>query len=56
MNKVMPKRLNWEHIESIPRQEGRKVVKASFPITTYEPTDKEGWEQAFAAYKKFVKF
>ncbi|MBQ2696757.1 MAG: rhamnulokinase [Clostridia bacterium] len=36
--------------------EGRKVVKASFPITTYEPTDKEGWEQAFAAYKKFVKF
>ncbi len=36
--------------------EGRKVVKASFPVKTYEPADGEGWEQAFSDYKKFVKF
>ncbi len=35
---------------------GRKVVKASFPVTTYEPKDADGWEQAFSDYKKFVKF
>ena len=35
---------------------GRKVIKDSFPVKTYEPTDGDGWEQAFADYKKFVKF
>ena len=33
---------------------GRKVVKTSFPIETYEPKDSDGWEQAFKTYQKFV--
>ncbi len=35
--------------------EGRKIVKNSFPIKTYEPEDNEAWEKAYEAYKKIVK-
>ncbi len=33
----------------------RTVIKSSFPIKTYEPTDNAAWEQAFADYKKYVQ-
>ncbi len=36
--------------------EARRVVKASFPVKTYEPKDEADWEQAFAGYKKIVTF
>ena len=36
--------------------EGRKIVKNSFPIKTYQPEDAESWNQAYEAYKKIVKF
>ena len=36
--------------------EGRKIVKNSFPIKTYEPEDNEAWEKAYEEYKKIVKF
>ena len=29
VNKRLPKGLNWEHIEKLPRQEGRSVVKGT---------------------------
>lgn len=32
----------------------RTVVKASFPVKTYLPSETEEWESAFSAYKKFV--
>lgn len=36
--------------------EGRKIVKNSFPIKTYQPEDAESWNQAYEAYKKIVTF
>lgn len=35
--------------------EGRKIVKNSFPITTYEPEDSDVWNKAYEEYKKIVK-
>ena len=34
----------------------RKVVKASFPVKTYEPAAGADWEKAFIEYKKYVTF
>ncbi len=36
--------------------EGRKIVKNSFPIKTYQPEDAKAWNQAYEAYKKIVTF
>jgi rhamnulokinase len=38
-------------IESL--HEARKIVKSSFPIKSYEPTEKDAWEEA---YQKFIAF
>lgn len=35
--------------------EGRKIVKESFPIKTYEPEDADSWNKAYEAFKKIVK-
>ncbi len=32
----------------------RSIIKSSFPIHVYEPTNQENWDQAFAEYKKIV--
>ena len=34
--------------------EARAVIRDSFPITYYEPADSEGWDAAFAEFKKIV--
>ena len=36
--------------------EGRKIVKNSFPIKTYEPEEADVWNKAYEDYKKIVKF
>lgn len=47
VNKALPKRLNWEQIESIPRQEGRRVVKGtSKRIVVVKSPDPKFFEQA----------
>lgn len=33
----------------------RNIVKASFPIVTYTPTEKELWDKAYVAYKEIIK-
>ena len=56
MNKVLPKRLNWEHIESIPRQEGRKVVKGtSKRIVVVKSPDPRFFEQAIFIMREDVR-
>jgi len=35
--------------------EGRKVVKNSFDITTYEPQDSEAWDAAYEHWKKIIE-
>lgn len=34
--------------------QGRQIVKNSFPIKAYEPEDAESWNEAYEAYKKVV--
>lgn len=47
VNKSLPKRLNWEHIENIPRPEGRKVVKGtSKRVVVVKSPDPRFFEQA----------
>ena len=47
MNKGLPKRLNWEHIEKMPRQEGRNVVKGtSKRVVVVKSPDPKFFEQA----------
>lgn len=53
MNKALPKRLNWEQIESKPRQEGRKVVKGtSKRIVVVKSPDPKVFEQAIFIVKE----
>lgn len=33
----------------------RNIVKASFPIVTYTPTEKELWDKAYVVYKEIIK-
>jgi len=48
MNKPLPKRLNWEQLETRSRQEGRKVVKGtSKRIIVVKSPDPKVFEQAF---------
>ena len=35
--------------------EGRKVVKNSFDISTYEPQDSEAWDRAYEEWKEIIK-
>ena len=47
VNNALPKRLNWERIESIPRQEGRRVVKGtSKRVVVVKSPDARFFEQA----------
>ncbi len=56
MNKVLPKRLNWEQIESIPRQEGRKVVKGtSKRVVVVKSPDPKFFEQAIFILREDLK-
>lgn len=34
----------------------RKMIKASFPIQTYEPADKAAWEEAYKTFKTIATF
>lgn len=34
----------------------RSIIRDSFPIKTYEPTDKAAWEEAYKTYKTLVTF
>lgn len=53
MNKAMPKRLNWEQIEKIPRQEGGKVVKGtSKRVVVVKSPDPKIFEQAIFILKE----
>lgn len=36
-------------------KEIRSIVKTSFPIVTYTPTEKELWDKAYAIYKELIK-
>lgn len=56
MNKVLPKRLNWEQIEKIPRQEGWKVVKGtSKRVVVVKSPDPKFFEQAIFILKEDLK-
>jgi sugar (pentulose or hexulose) kinase len=33
----------------------RNIVKASFPIVTYSPEDKELWDKAYDVFKNLIK-
>ena len=47
VNKRLPKGLNWEHIEKLPRQEGRSVVKGtSKRVVVVKSPDPRFFEQA----------
>ena len=35
--------------------EGRKVVRNSFDIKTYEPQDSEKWDAAYEKWKEIIK-
>ena len=53
VNRGLPKRLNWEHIEKIPRQEGRKVVKGtSKRVVVVKSPDPRFFEQAIFILKE----
>ena len=53
MNKPSNKRLNWEQIEKIPRQEGRKVVKGtSKRVVVVKSPDPKFFEQAIFILKE----
>lgn len=54
--KGLPKRLNWEQIESIPRQEGRKVVKGtSKRVVVVKSPDPKFFEQAIFILREDIK-
>ncbi len=36
-------------------KEGRGVIKNSFDITTYEPTDSEAWDEAYKKWQEIIK-
>ena len=36
------------HIASL--EEGRELVRRSFELTTYEPGDRAGWDEAYERY------
>lgn len=56
VNKLSPKRLNWEQIESIPRQEGRKVVKGtSKRVVVVKSPDPKFFEQAIFILKEDLR-
>lgn len=53
VNKPLPKRLNWEQIEKLPRQEGRKVVKGtSKRVVVVKSPDPKFFEQAIFIIKE----
>lgn len=53
VNKPLSKRLNWEQIESKPRQEGRKVVKGtSKRVVVVKSPDPKLFEQAIFILKE----
>lgn len=56
MNKGLPKRLNWERIENIPRQEGRKVVKGtSKRVVVVKSPDPRFFEQAIFILREDIR-
>lgn len=56
MYKTLPKRLNWEQIESMPRQEGRNVVKGtSKRVIVVKSPDPKIFEQAIFIVKEDYK-
>lgn len=56
LNKLPPKRLNWEQIENIPRQEGRKVVKGtSKRVVVVKSPDPKFFEQAIFILKEDLR-
>jgi len=56
MNKLPIKRLDWEHIENIPRQEGRKVVKGtSKRVVVVKSPDPKFFEQAIFILREDLK-
>lgn len=56
MNKPLPKRLNWEQIEKLPRQEGRNVVKGtSKRVIVVKSPDPKIFEQAIFIVKEDYK-
>lgn len=55
VNKPQPKRLNWDRIESVPRQEGRKVVKGTGKrIVVVKSPDQKFFEQAIFILKEDI--
>jgi len=36
-------------------EEGRGLVRSSFLVTTYEPSDQPGWDEAYATYLNLVR-
>ena len=56
VNKGLPKRLNWERIENIPRQEGRSVVKGtSKRVVVVKSPDPRFFEQAIFILKEDLR-
>ncbi len=56
MNNRLPKRLNWEQIESIPRQEGRRVVKGtSKRVVVVKSPDPKFFEQAIFILREDIR-
>lgn len=56
VNKHSPKRLNWEQIENIPRQEGRKVVKGtSKRVVVVKSPDPKFFEQAIFILREDIR-
>ncbi|WP_409345813.1 rhamnulokinase [Paenibacillus sp. MBLB4367] len=41
------------HIESL--EDGRAIVRESFPIDVYEPSDTAEWRQAYASFQKLLQ-
>ena len=35
--------------------EARKVIAESFPVTTYEPVQREAWEDAYGLFRKVTR-
>ncbi len=56
VNNRLPKGLNWEHIENIPRQEGRKVVKGtSKRVVVVKSPNPKFFEQAIFILREDIK-
>jgi len=49
---VLVQALALGHISSL--AEGRRIVRNSFPVSTFDPTDRSGWDEAYGRFLSLI--